>query len=47
VVNGLNTVTIENGQDLFGWHYATLLLPATLPTVVEPASWGELKNRFQ
>jgi len=47
VVNGLNTVTIENGQDLFGWHYAALVLEATLPTAVEPASWGKLKSRFQ
>ncbi len=47
VVGGLNTVTIENGNDLFGWHYAALVVEPGEPTPVEPATWGGVKSRFR
>lgn len=44
---GLTTVTINNGQDLFGWHYATLELAAEQPTSTEARTWGKVKGDFR
>jgi hypothetical protein len=47
VADGLNTATINNGQDLFGWHYAGLVLPASDPIPVTPVSWGSVKGAYR
>lgn len=44
---GTSTVGIDNGQDLFGWHFAALVLDAEPPTGVGETSWGKVKGRFR
>lgn len=44
---GLNTVTINNGNDLFGWHYAAVESAVDRPTHVTRESWGQVKELFR
>jgi hypothetical protein len=44
---GTSTVGIDNGQDLFGWHFAALVLDAEPPTGTGTTSWGKVKDGFR
>lgn len=44
IVDGTNTVAINNGQDLFGWHYAAIVSDGDEPTSIDATTWGRVKS---
>ncbi len=47
LLEGYNTVTLTTGEDLFGWHFAALVVETTGSTATRSVSWGAVKNRFR
>ncbi len=40
VLGGYNTVTVTTGMDLFGWHFAALVVEVLEPSATESETWG-------